>query len=96
MRETETRVRHLHDFWRYHAIWLNGSEYRLARSRCGGGPIHLDREHTVPNDPDLSTPYRFSSLANKGAMVRVAVIGAAALGVVVCFAFVAGWLSPAA
>jgi catalase len=53
-----------------------------------GGP-------TVPNDPDLSTPYRFSSLANKGAMVRLAMIGVAVLGVVGCFAFVAGGLSPA-
>jgi catalase len=48
----------------------------------------------VPNDPDPSTPYRLSSLANKGAIVRLAVIGAVILCVVASFAFVAGWLSP--
>ena len=80
---------------------LFGSEHHLARLLLPGAIIATDPAPfcqtggpTVPNDPDLSTPYRFSSLANKGAMVRLAIIGAAVLGVVGCFAFVAGWLSP--
>jgi catalase len=48
----------------------------------------------VPNDPNSPTPYRLSSLAGKGVLVRLAAIGAAVSGVVGCFAFVAGWLSP--
>jgi catalase len=48
----------------------------------------------VPNDPTSSTPYRFSSLTDKGALARLALIGAAVLCVVAAFAFVAGWLSP--
>ena len=48
----------------------------------------------MPNDPSLPGPYRLSSLAGKGVLVRLAAIGAAVLAVVGCFAFVAGWLSP--
>ena len=48
----------------------------------------------MPNDPNSATPYRLSSLAGKGVLVRLAAIGAAVLAVVGCFTFVAGWLSP--
>jgi catalase len=48
----------------------------------------------VPSYPNPSTPYRLQSLANKGALTRLAIIGAAILVVIGCFAFVGGWLSP--
>jgi catalase len=45
-------------------------------------------------DPNSATRYRLSALAEKGALIRLAVIGIAVLIVVGCFAFVGGWLSP--
>ena len=48
----------------------------------------------MANDPNLSTRYQLGSLANKGALARLALIGVAILAVVGCFAFVGGWLSP--
>jgi catalase len=48
----------------------------------------------LPHDPTASERYRLASLTNKGALARLAAIGAAVLAVAVCFAYVAGWLSP--
>jgi catalase len=48
----------------------------------------------VPNDPNSSTRYQLRSVANKGALARLAIIGVIVLAVVGCFAFVGGWLSP--
>src|SRR5271165_4420045 len=45
-------------------------------------------------DPKSLTPYRLAALAEKGALIRLAMIGVAVLIVVACFAFVGGWLSP--
>ena len=46
------------------------------------------------SDRNSATPYRLATLADKGALIRLAVIGVAVLIVVECFAFVGGWLSP--
>jgi catalase len=48
----------------------------------------------LPHDPAASERYRLASLINKGALARLAAIGAVVLAVAVCFAYVAGWLSP--
>ncbi len=48
----------------------------------------------MSNAPDPSTRYRLRSLKDKGAIGKLGLIGAIILGVVVCFAYVAGWLSP--
>jgi len=45
-------------------------------------------------DPKSVTPYRLAARAEKGALIRLAMIGIAVLVVVASFAFVAGWLSP--
>ena len=41
-----------------------------------------------------SQRYRLPSFTDKGALARLAAIGAVVLAVAVCFAYVAGWLSP--
>ena len=41
-----------------------------------------------------SQRYRLPSLSDRGALVRLAAIGASVLAIAVCFAFVGGWLSP--
>jgi len=43
-------------------------------------------------DPKSVTPYRLAARAEKGALIRLAMIGIAVLVVVASFAFVAGWL----
>jgi catalase len=48
----------------------------------------------LPEDPTASQRYRLASLTDKGALARLAAIGAAVLAVAACFAYVAGWLSP--
>jgi catalase len=49
----------------------------------------------LPQDPAASSQrYRLPSLSDKGALVRLAAIGASVLAIAVCFAFVGGWLSP--
>ncbi len=48
----------------------------------------------MSNVPNPSTRYRLPSLKDKGALGRLALIGAIILGIVICFAYVAGWLSP--
>jgi catalase len=45
-------------------------------------------------DPNSATPYRLSALTEKGALIRLAMIGVAVSAVVASFAFVAGWPSP--
>ena len=45
-------------------------------------------------DPKSVTPYRLAALAEKDALIRLAMIGIAVLVVVASFAVVAGWLSP--
>ena len=47
----------------------------------------------MPNDPNSATPYLLQTLANRSALIRLAVIGVAVLIVVTCFAFVGGWFS---
>jgi catalase len=47
----------------------------------------------VPNDPDPATRYRLRALANRGALLRLALIGLTVLVVRGCFVFVGGWLS---
>jgi catalase len=42
----------------------------------------------------LSQRYRLPSLSDKGALVRLAAIGASVLAIALCFAYVGGWLSP--
>jgi hypothetical protein len=48
----------------------------------------------LPKDSKTSTQYRLPSLTDRGALVRLAMIGAAVASVVGCFAYVAGWFSP--
>jgi catalase len=48
----------------------------------------------VPNDPSSGSRYRLRALADRGALISLAVIGVAVLIVAGCFAFVGGWLSP--
>lgn len=48
----------------------------------------------MPNDQNSATRYRLRALVDKGALIRLAVIGVAVLIVVGCFAFVGGWFSP--
>ena len=48
----------------------------------------------MPNDTNPSARYSLRALAERGGMVRLAMIGVAVLIVVGCFALVAGWLSP--
>ena len=48
----------------------------------------------MSEDPTASRRYRLSSLTDKGALARLAAICAIAIGVVACFAYVAGWLTP--
>jgi catalase len=45
-------------------------------------------------DPNSAIPYRLAALIEKGALIRLTMIGVAVLAVVGCFAFVGGWLSP--
>ena len=42
----------------------------------------------------MPTQYRLPSLTDRGALVRLAMIGAAVASVAGCFAYVAGWFSP--
>ena len=49
----------------------------------------------MAEDPAASSQrYRLPSLTDKGALARLAAIGASVLAIAVCFAFVGGWLSP--
>jgi len=48
----------------------------------------------LPQDPTASQRYRPPSLTDKGALARLAAIGGVVLAIAVCFANVAGWLSP--
>ncbi|MFL5266649.1 MAG: catalase family peroxidase [Stellaceae bacterium] len=48
----------------------------------------------MPNDPSTATPYRLRALAETGTVAKLAVIAAALLAAVGCFAYVGGWLSP--
>ncbi|MEA2935653.1 MAG: catalase [Variibacter sp.] len=48
----------------------------------------------MPEDPTASQRYRLPSLTDKGALARLAAIGAAVFATAGCFAYVAGWLSP--
>ena len=48
----------------------------------------------MPKDSKTSTQYRLPSLTDRGALVRLAMIGAAVASVAGCFAYVAGWFSP--
>ena len=49
----------------------------------------------MPQDPAASSSrYRLPSLRDKGALVRLAAIGASVLAVAVAFAYTAGWFSP--
>jgi len=49
----------------------------------------------VPQDPAASSSrYRLPSLRDRGALVRLAAIGASVLAVAVAFAYTAGWFSP--
>jgi catalase len=48
----------------------------------------------LPQDPTASQRYRPPSLTDKGALARLAAIGGVVLAIAVCFAYVAGWLSP--
>jgi catalase len=48
----------------------------------------------LPRDLIATQRYSLSSLSNKGALAGLAVIGAVVAMVAVCFAYVAGWLSP--
>src|SRR5262249_43234592 len=52
------------------------------------------RSRRLPYDPTESERYRLASLIHKGALARLAAIGVFVLAVAVCFAYVAGWLSP--
>ena len=49
----------------------------------------------MAEDPAASSQrYRLPSLSDKGALVRLAAIGAGVLAIALCFAFAGGWLSP--
>ena len=49
----------------------------------------------MAEDPAASSQrYRLPSLSDRGALARLAAIGASVLAIAVCFAFVGGWLSP--
>jgi catalase len=48
----------------------------------------------MTSDPSSATRYRLQALADKSTLARLAGIGAAVLAVVICFAYVGGWLSP--
>jgi catalase len=48
----------------------------------------------LPQDETASQRYRLPSLTDKGALARLAVIGAVVAAVAVSFAYAAGWLSP--
>ena len=48
----------------------------------------------MAEDPASSQRYRLPSLSDKGALVRLAAIGAGVLGIAVAFAYVGGWFSP--
>jgi catalase len=48
----------------------------------------------LPQDATASQRYWLPSLTDKGALARLAVIGAVVVAIAVCFAYVAGWLSP--
>jgi catalase len=49
----------------------------------------------LAEDPAASSQrYRLPSLSDKGALVRLAAIGAGVLAIALCFAYVGGWLSP--
>lgn len=50
----------------------------------------------MQRESESPTNYRSPSLANRFALVRLVLISAAAAWVVVYFAYVVGWLSPAA
>jgi catalase len=49
----------------------------------------------LPQDQTASQRYQLQSLANKSALARLATIGVVLLAIVVCFAYVGGWFSPA-
>ena len=49
----------------------------------------------MAEDPAASSQrYRLPSLSDRGALVRLAAIGASVLAIALCFAYVGGWLSP--
>jgi catalase len=48
----------------------------------------------LPEDPTASQRYQLSSLFNEAALPRLAAIGVVILAIVVCFAYVGGWLTP--
>jgi catalase len=49
----------------------------------------------LPEDPTASSQrYRLPSLSDKGALVRLAAIGACVLAIALAFAYTAGWLTP--
>jgi catalase len=48
----------------------------------------------LPQDPTASQRYRPPSLTDKGSLARLAAIGGVVLAIAVCFAYVAGSLSP--
>ena len=48
----------------------------------------------MPQDAAASQRYWLPSLTDKGALARLAAIGAVVVAIAVCFAYVAGWLSP--
>ena len=49
----------------------------------------------MPEDPTASSQrYRLPSLSDKGALVRLAAIGACVLAIALAFAYTAGWLTP--
>ena len=48
----------------------------------------------MPQDATASQRYWLPSLTDKSALARLATIGAVVVAIAVCFAYVAGWLSP--
>ena len=62
---------------------------RRVEPRCRRLPQDQD-----PDPAASSQRYRLPSLSDRGALVRLAAIGASVLAMAVCFAYVGGWFSP--